>query len=317
MDIAHPGDSQPNISLNKLFELLAYGNVQDDLLRLLASRLSRIYLKANSSQKAELASRDGVDIKALAICVFDALEHKKLPAYMDINDPNLERKNLVKPLTDHPSTREYLLRLNAGFITVLIPGEDKLIEKGFSKEEAFDTTQAFEQYVNVHKDDIEALRILYNNESSPITYSMLESLRDKLMMTNHKFNPIFLWNNYAVLNPATVKQLNSKSERDALTNIIQLVRYAYKSITELHSLYSTAAQRFELWCGQMQRTMTEEQKSIIKMVVNYIVANGSYTMEDIKQEDTTLAANLVSAFGTMEDGNNALSSLSKFILRAA
>lgn len=318
MSQTHPGDiTAPNIPLKILFEFLAHGNVQDDLLRLLASRLSRIYAKADNTQRTEFASKAGVGMKALAVCIFDALENKILPVYTNINDPNTERKNMVKPLTDYPDAREYLLYLNAGFIKVLMPGEDKLIEKGFSKEEAFDTTRAFEQYVKAHRDDIEALRIIYNNENNPITYSMLENLRDKLMMVSHKFNPIFLWNNYAVLNPTIVKQLDSKIERDALTNIIQLVRYAYKNITELHSLYSTAAQRFELWCGQMQRTMTEGQKSIIKMVVNYIVANGSYTMEDIKQEDTTLAANLVSAFGTMKDGNNALSSLSKFILKAA
>ena len=31
-----------------------------------------------------------------------------------------------------------------------------------------------EQYVNEHRDEIEALRIIYNNNGEPITYAMLK-----------------------------------------------------------------------------------------------------------------------------------------------
>ena len=66
-----------------------------------------------------------------------------------------------------------------------MPGEDTLIEKGFSIEEAHDTTQAFEQYVNEHRDEIEALRIIYNNNGEPITYAMLKDLENRMKMENY------------------------------------------------------------------------------------------------------------------------------------
>mgnify|MGYP000750862170 FL=1 len=51
-----------------------------------------------------------------------------------------------------------------------MPGEDTLISKGFSIEEAKSTAEAFENFCNEHSDEIEALRIIYNNEGEPITY---------------------------------------------------------------------------------------------------------------------------------------------------
>lgn len=142
------------------------------------------------------------------------------------------------------------------------PGEDNLIEKGFSIEEAQNTTQAFEDYVNSHKDEIEALRIIYNNSNEPITYKMLKELREKLMQASNKFNPILLWNTYSVLDPTHVVSFRSKDEKDALTNIIQLVRFALKQSPDLRSLSSMAASRFELWCGQNQRPLTDSQKRL-------------------------------------------------------
>ncbi|MFC3159351.1 type I restriction-modification enzyme R subunit C-terminal domain-containing protein [Chryseobacterium arachidis] len=197
------------------------------------------------------------------------------------------------------------------------PGEDNLIEKGFSIEEAQNTTQAFEDYVNSHKDEIEALRIIYNNSNEPITYKMLKELREKLIQASNKFNPILLWNTYSVLDPNHVVSFRSKDEKDALTNIIQLVRFAFKQSSDLRSLSSMAASRFELWCGQNQRPLTDTQKEIIRNVVNYILANGSCNFNDIKEEDKPLVAQMVRDFGTADSVNTAIISLSQFILKAA
>ena len=65
-----------------------------------------------------------------------------LPPFEDINQPNNERKGLVGDIINHPEARQYLLILNAGFVDILMPGEDILISKGFSIEEAKDTTDA-------------------------------------------------------------------------------------------------------------------------------------------------------------------------------
>jgi len=319
MQVTRPGIDTlpPNMSLRILLEHITHGDLPDDNLRLLASRLSRINVKSDNKQRQKFAELAEIEMKDLAVQIFDAFESAILEPFVDANQPNLARKGLVRPLTHNPKARQYLLELNAGFISILQPGEDNLIEKGFSIEEAQQTTQAFEEYVKSHKDEIEALRIIYNNTNEPITYGMLKDLRAKLVHASNKFNPVLLWNTYSILDPAHVVSFRSKDEKDALTNIIQLVRFAFKRIPELRSLSSMAASRFELWCGQNQRPLTDTQKEIIRNVVNYIVANGSCTMNDIKEEDKPFVAQMVKTFGSANAVNTAIISLSKFILKSA
>ena len=319
MQVTRPGTDAPppNMSLRILLEHITHGDLSDDNLRLLASRLSRINVKSNDEQRQKFVDLAEIEMKDLAVQIFNALENSILEPFVDVNQQNLVRKGLVRSLTHNPKARYYLLELNAGFISILQPGEDDLIEKGFSIEEAQETTKAFEEYINSHKDEIEALRIIYNNTNEPITYGMLKDLREKLVHASNKLNPILLWNTYSIFFPSNVVSFRSKEEKEALTNIIQLVRFAFKRIPELRSLSSMAASRFELWCGQNQRPLTDTQKEIIRNVVNYIVANGSATMTDLKEEDRTFVAKMVRAFGSSGAVDTALISLSQFILKAA
>jgi type I restriction enzyme R subunit len=250
----------------------------------------------------------------LAMSIFNALDSENnLPEFISSNEPNTERKALVALLANNPETRKYLLMLNAGFVKILIPGEDELIYTGFSQEEAASTTRSFEDYVNTHKDEIEALRIIYNNRSLPINYSMLVDLKQKLLSADTRFKQAQLWNHYSIVNKNKVVQLE-KNEREVLTNLIQLVRYAFGLITDLKSLPSLAAQRFELWCGQNQRPLTEAQKKIMKQIVGYIVANGAYTNEDLREENMQIFAQLVKNFGSASAVNEVLESLSGWML---
>ncbi len=311
------GGDGVNISLEKLLEQITHGYLPDDNLRLLASRLARIHQKSDEEQRTLFTQKSGMDMREIAVHIFDAMEAKTLPPFVHSNQPNEKRKALVAPLVLHPDARRYLLILNAGFVKILMPGEDTLITKGFSQEDAKETTEAFEEYVQTHRDEIEALRIIADNTGEPITYLMLQDLAEKLRAVNHKFRPLTLWNSYSVLHPNSVTPLKTPIERDALTNLIQLVRYACKTTDELRSLASLAAQRFELWCGQNQReSLSDTQKYIVKEITNYIVSNGTYTRTAMSQDNISLLARSKKAFGTLETVDRILTSLSSFMLAA-
>lgn len=310
-----PGeDPVQTITLKRLLELLTHGNVNDDYLRLIASRLARIYNKCTVKQREEFQKLAHSGMQEIATAIFKAFEKESLPPYESIEEPNLERKGLVAPLTHHPEARQYLLILAAGFIETLMPGEDNLISKGFSQEEAIEVTSAFEAYCDEHQDEIEALRMIYNNNGEPLTYASLKDLENKLKLANSKFQTSRLWNCYTIVNPQTVKKYTTKEEKEALTNIIQLVRFANHQIETLESLYPSAQQRFNLWYGQVQRTVTESQITIIRQIVDYIASNGACTIKDIMDDDRTQAAQLIKAFGGKDQADEALVSLSKFLL---
>lgn len=316
-----PGEDEgatETITFKKLLERMTHGELPDGYFKLLAARLARISSKCTDAQRNEFTElTHGSTMADLSERMFKAIDPEAtlpLPPYHNVNEPNLERKGLFAPLANNPKARELLLTLNAGFIKTLMPGEDTLIFKGFSMEEAQETTSAFEDYCKKYADEIEALRIIYNNSSEPLTYSMLRDLSLQLRRANSQFNISQLWNCYSLLNREKVKLRSTQEEKEALTNIIQLVRYALGQIDRLDSLCSSANQYFNLWYGQLQRNISEKQIEVIKQVVRYIASNGTVTIKDIREEDKSQAAQLIRAFGGINEADKALLSLAGFII---
>lgn len=302
------------ITLKELLERISHGYIPDEYLKRLAATLARIFNKADESQRKEFARLSHDDMKELSARIYDTLEKGTLPPFVSTEKPNLERKGLVSPLANHADARRYLLILAAGFVNTLMPGEDTLISKGFSIEDAKNTTEAFEEFCRENADEIESLRIIYNNEGEPITYSMLKDLEHKLKMANNHFAPKQIWNSYAILSPSKVKRSTTKEESDALTNIIQLVRFAFRQIDRLDSVVITSKQYFNLWLGQNRREITDKQREVISRIVDYIASNGACTVRDIREDDATHAAQMIQAFGGMQKADEALRSLYTFVV---
>ena len=308
------GPTTKTITLKELLERISHGYIPDEYLKRLAATLARIYNKADDSQRKEFVRLSHDDMKEFSVRIYDALEKGILPQFVSTDEPNNERKGLVAPLANHADARKYLLILAAGFVNTLMPGEDTLISKGFSIEEAKNTTEAFEDFCKKYYDEIEALRIIYNNEGEPITYSMLKDLENRLKMANNHFTSKQLWNSYAIVNPKVVRRSTTKEESDALTNIIQLVRFAFHQIERLDSVVTTSKQFFNLWLGQTQREITDKQREVISRIVDYIASNGACTIRDIREDDATHAAQMIRAFGNMQKADEALHSLYTFVV---
>ena len=306
--------------LKELLEEITHGNIPDEYIKNLAGKISRINKKASLEQKAKFEEYANIDMKQLALNFYNALENNNLPSFENINEANTKRKQLVSNLTEHPKAREYLLKLNAGFIKILTEDEDKLVYQGFSTEEAKDTTSKFEKYVKENKDKLEALRIIYNDVREAITYDLLKDLQEKLLERSPKFKIGTLWNSYSILEPKKVGTFTTKEQREALTNLISLVRHAFDNSNELRTFISGISRNFELWCGQKQRihALTESQRKIALDIAYYIASNGALTLESMRKDTSNmqLLAQSKKAFGTLDNFSNELASLSRFILAA-
>lgn len=310
------GKTQPMPLLDKLLERIVHGYVDDDYLNLLASRLSRIDAKAKDEEKNNFTASAGISIHALSTRIFNALDPQAttaLPPFVDVNDPNTERRALVAELANNKDPRDYLLELHAGYVKTLMPGEDTLISKGFTHEEAQQAVDAFEEYVRTHQDDIEALQLIYSGK--PTNRTQLEELVRTLQNANAQFEPHRLWNSYAIVQPEKVKHFaNDELElRNLFTNIIQLVRYAYRQTERLDTLSPTARQYFNLWCGQVQRGLSQEQIDIFAHIKDYIVANGSCSIQDYRAVNESEIGALIQSMGT-DRLKESLRTLSQFII---
>lgn len=80
MQVTRPGADipPPNMSLRILLERITHGDLSDDNLRLLASRLSRINVKSDDKQRQKFIDLAGIEIKDLAVQIFSALEERIL-----------------------------------------------------------------------------------------------------------------------------------------------------------------------------------------------------------------------------------------------
>lgn len=305
---------QSVMSLEKLLERITLGNVGDDMLYDLAGRLSRINNhRATEPQRQEFTLLAGRSMYDIANDIF--LQLDTLPEYVSVNEPNTERRHLVAPLANHPDARQKLLLIARGSITILHPGEDEVIQSEFSHEEANRTAEAFERYVSEHRDDIEALRIIYNNDGTPLRYDALKELENRLKTDNYRFTTSSLWNTYSLIYPDQVTKPSQKDKLEALTNIIQLVRFALRQQTKITPFAQTSRQRFELWCGQRQNEKTRQQHDVLLKVIDYIASNGFCTIDDLYEFDASTAAQIVGAFGSSEErADEELNSLARFII---
>lgn len=321
--IPKPGGNGPKVkilTLEHLLEHLAHGEVTDDNLELLRDYCSTINRRYEDNplfgrHLESFISAFGFAPRTLANSINEAIENNTLPPYIDISEPNGERKDLISCLIGNIEARKKLLEMQKGYI-ITAPGPDEVIYAGFSKETARAFIENFEKYLNDNKDSIEALRIIYNSENVIITHDMLCELRDKLVSENRLFTPYYIWNNYKILDSdGNVEQLDVKQNVNALTHLIQLARYAFRKNTNLASLYTGYSQRFSLYCGQVQRSLTDEQMAVMKQVADYIVSDGAFNVIELNGIDTDLWRKGVTCFG--KGFAPELQTLSRFILKVA
>ena len=316
------GSNPKPLRLDQLLERLSHGEVSDDNLALLRDYCATIQKRYEGHPLFErhlnmFISDFGFAPRTLANNINQALSQNTLPPYADISEDNSVRKSLIFCLMGNLQARKKLLELYRGYKIITPPGKDPIIYKGFSKETAKKFIDNFEKYLNDNADKIEALRIIYNSEDTVITYSMLTELQDKLIAENGQFTPYYIWKNYKILdNDGSVDDLDTKQSIKALTHLIQLVRYAYKKSDKLVSLIKGYSQRFNLYCGQAQRELTEDQKEIMKQIADYIIEEGSISTTELNSYDTDLWRRAVKSFGVPALTQEIIK-LSKFILKAA
>lgn len=323
-NIPKPGAGQgPKraLSLEHLLERLAHNEVSDDNLMLLRDYCSTINRRYEESV---LFSRHldyfitnyGFAPRKLANDINTAFAEGTLVEYIDPSHDNTERMALIYCLIGNLQARNKLLEMQRGYM-VESDDRDKVLYAGFSKESARTYIENFEKYLEDNKDSIEALRIIYNSEDIVITHEMLIELRDRLLAESRQYGVYQIWKNYKILDEqGDVEVLDGKENVNALTNLIQIVRYAYKKNSKLTSLINGYAQRFTLYCGQAQRVLTEDQKDIMQQIAEYIINDGAIMVMELNETDTELWKRAVKSFGG-EALASEIQTLSKFILKVA
>ncbi len=316
-----PGTGKKTLSLVQLLEHLAHGEVSDENLILLRNYCSTINKRYEDNAMFGkhldyFITEYGFAPRTLANNIQDAFDRGILVEYESPSGDNIARLALISILMNSIPARNKLIEMHKGY-SVSIQDEDTVIYAGFSKETAKGYIENFEKYLDANKDSIEALRIIYNSEDTVITHKMLVELRDRLLSENRQYGAYQLWKSYKVLDEeGNVDELDIKHNVNALTNLIQLVRFAYKKNRKLTSLVVGYAQRFSLYCGQNQRVLTEDQVDIMKQIAEYVINDGAITAPELNSINTDLWRRGVISL-TAPVLNNEMITMAKFLLRTA
>lgn len=316
-----PGPSKKTLSLVQLLEHLAHGEVSDENLMLLRNYCSTINKRYEDNAMFGknldyFITEYGFAPRTLANNIQDAFDRGVLVEYESPSGDNTARLALIAILINNINARNKLIEMQKGY-SVSIQDEDRVIYAGFSKETAKGYIENFEKYINDNKDSIEALRIIYNSEDTVITHKMLVELRDRLISENRQYGVYQLWKSYKILDEeGNVDELDIKHNVNALTNLIQIVRYAYGKNQKLTSLVVGYAQRFSLYCGQNQRVLTEEQVEIMKSIAEYVINDGAISAPELNSVNTDLWRRGVVSF-TAPVLDTEMQIMAKFLLRTA
>lgn len=310
-----PGRKKPTLS--EVLEYLSHGLVTNENLFLLRDYCSSINQRYENNKLLryhmdEYLASFGFIPRTIATNIVDAFENDKIPYFND-GGTNSERKKLIQNLMQNIPARKKLIELQRGY-GVTAKTKDGVIFSGFDIEKIKSHLERFETYVNNHKDEIEALRLIYNSEIA-ITMPMLYDLRAKLLTEDASFSTPRLWSWYRMTDQSGSVG-DPGTEVDCLTNIIQLVRYAYHLSETLVSLTKYANSRFNLYAGQMQNTLTENQIALMKQIAEYVASYGVIEARELYNINPDAMRQMMQLFGSPAKANEEIRRMSGFILKA-
>lgn len=325
--IPHPGGgtgpSKKTLTLEQLLEHLSHNELSDDNLWLLRDYCSTINRRYENSDLFGrhldyFISTFGFAPRTIAGNIQVATDNGLLTEheYIDPSHSNTERMNLIYSLISNIDARKKLLEMQRGYIIKTEEDPDELIYAGFSKETAKSFIKNFELYIENNKERIEALRITYNSEDTVITHGMLIDMQEQMLSENRQYTPYQVWKNYRVLDDVgDVDEPDLKTNVNALTNMLQIIRFAFGKNQKLNSIFKGYSQRFSLYCGQAQRVLSDDQKDIMKQIGDYVVNDGAINVDELNEIDTDLWRKGVSSFGLPMLATE-MNTMSRFVLRA-
>lgn len=272
--ISQPLERKRNLSFKKLLENISKGASDDDTLSTLAVRLSIIETKLDKEKNENLLElTGGKSLKTISNEILNSIDMDLIDGKSDKEILDIKDKAL-KPFNS-PYLREFLINIcSKMYIYVDELTIDKVVSSGHSLENANITIKNFKEFIEDHKDELDALSIIYNRsyKNRKLTYKAINELNQKLSNANLSISAI--WKAFEDIEKDKVKPL--KNPEKQLTNLIQLVRFALGYDKELQDFSSIANARFNLWRGRQIKkgiTFNEAQDRFLEIIKDYILSN--------------------------------------------
>jgi len=297
-----PLERQPTVPFETLFNQVALGNTDPEIVSSLASRLARINRKIGKVEHTRLESlADGLPLQKIVAGLIDALdpdrhvEAARAAAGLDADtQPSAVAvkaaaeaavKSALAPLATNPNLRAEIIALKRKYEqTIDTVSKDQVTEAGFSaesREKAASLVASFEQYIEQHKDEITALQVLYSRPyAKRIGYWEIKALAEAIQAPPRQWTTYQLWSAYETLRRDKVKGANG---RRVLTDLVSLVRFALHRDEVLVPFAEKVEERFEQWIAHQESNgtlFTAEQREWLVAIKDHIASSYGIERDD-------------------------------------
>ncbi|HSC80862.1 MAG TPA: type I restriction-modification enzyme R subunit C-terminal domain-containing protein, partial [Chitinolyticbacter sp.] len=303
---------QPSASLPKLLDVVSKGMVHADVVSTLADRLARLAARMTPTQADQIAEVAKQPLAALIAGLLQSLDADRtdararvmhsLPAGTEPTDAQIDAaehaamRDSLAPFLD-PNLRQAILDVSEAMEQVIDEAtKDELLEgTGYSaadREKARGTMADLRAFCELHKDDIEALTLLYSKPyRSGLRYRQVRELAQKLAVAPFHVDPTQpatvqrLWRVQDEAEPGTVK-----GQAHSLVDLIALVRHALHPNAPVVPLAEEIAPRYADWLAEQTARgiiFSYEQREWLDMIRDHIAT--SLAIERESFEDAPFA----------------------------
>jgi type I restriction enzyme, R subunit len=288
------------VPLEKLLEAVALGTTDKELVSSLASRLARLDRRMSHAETQSVrAAAHGVELTAIIHVLVDAVdpdrheEAARQETGLETPPPeaieSAARKlisDATKPLRGNPALRQTLAAVQKSHEQVVdTVSKDEVTFSGFSqdaKDKASAMIREFEQYLVTHKDEIEALQILYNRPYRVrLTYLQVCDLAEAIRKPHPAWTTETLWRAYETLDRGRVHV----SKERVVTNIVALVKFAISKEGQLEPFPESVRQRFENWIAEQQANganFNDDQIQWLTAIADHVGTSIEITPDDLE-----------------------------------
>jgi type I restriction enzyme R subunit len=296
-----PLDRNPSVPLQTLLQWVAQGIVDADVVSTLAARLSRLDKQLTPEEKQELRQlAGGVSMNKLASGLLDSIDpdvnaakarerfnmpHEQEPSADQIGQIEMESMSKALKPFHEPKLREKIVAVRSAFEQLIDEGNiDELLHAGLSKEAKEKTLSIlsdFRAFLEEHKNEIEAISILYSKPySSGLKYNQVKALASEIRIDLHIEKPeSVLWKLYAATEPEKVKGNGG----NALVDLIAIVRHALNPAEPLVPVEMTVDKRYQEWLEEQAAngvTFTVEQRKWLDAIRDHIAKSLQIRQDD-------------------------------------
>ncbi len=289
-------ERKPAVSMKELMMNIALGARDEDTLTSLANRLIRLNNQMTASEKNQFQSSVGISAGKMAENLLNAFDEdiilEKAQRDHKTDQPTDEdiaqaKKELIQTATEpfnNPDVRDYIENVRRNHDQVIDNVNlDKVLFAGYDaqqKENAEHMITAFQEFIEENRDEILALRIIYNEKyvNRPMAIEQLKALHEKLKAKG--ITAERLWNCYAVKYPDRVK----KGVLAQLTDLISMIRFQMGESKKLSPFADKVNYNFQQWTLRRNAGavhFTEEQMEWLRLIKEHIIASLSILPEDL------------------------------------